>query len=239
MGGYVKGTSANGEMKVIAAALRRAATAIEASYDAEPAFRDASDLAALAARMAGEASALRAYTAYRLRTEQHLSLAQLASLLGVSKARAQQLVDTGKEREATAVTDPGTDPEPPALTAAIITSDLGVLIERRHDRIPPWTFPAGEMLPGESPADTVLRRVPEETGITVTPSHVIGRRIHPKTGRVMIYLAATPEGTDVINGDPEDTAEVKWALLDDARTLMPDMFAPVRDYLATVLHAAP
>jgi 8-oxo-dGTP diphosphatase len=234
MGGYVKGTSAAAEIRAIGAAFHRAAVAIEASSDPAAAFKDASDLGELAKQLAAGAADFRAYLAARLSDESQLSLAQLGALLGISKARAAQLVRAGQERGNT-VTDPGTDPEPAPVAAAIITSDLGVLIERRHDRIPPWTFPAGEMLPGESPVDAVRRRVPEETGITVTPSHVIGRRIHPKTGRVMIYVAAAPDSTEVSNGDPADAAEVRWALLEDARALMPDMFPPVRDYLAGVV----
>lgn len=234
MAGYIKGTSAGAEIKAMTAAFHRAAVAIEASSDPAEAFADASALGDLAKRITTGATGFRAYLAARMYADDRLSLAQLAALLGISKARAAQLVRAGQERGNT-VTDPGTDPEPAPVTAAIITSALGVLIERRNDRIPPWTFPAGEMQPGESPVDTIRRRVPEETGITVTPLHVIGRRIHPKTGRVMIYVAASPDSTDVSNGDPGDAAEVRWALLDDARSLMPDMFPPVRDYLAEAL----
>jgi 8-oxo-dGTP diphosphatase len=235
MAGHVKGTTARGEIKIITAAFHRAAVAIEASSDPAEAFREAGELGDLAQRISAGAADLRGYLAARLYTEKRLTLAELAPLLGVGKTRTAQIVSIGKKRVGNPVTDPGTDPEPVQVVAAIIASERGVLIERRNDRIPPWTFPAAEILPGESPVDAVRRRVPQETGITVTPLHVIGRRIHPKTGRVMIYVAATPDSLDVRNGDPADTAEVRWAVLDDARTLMPDMFGPARDYLTEAL----
>lgn len=230
MSGYIKGTSPGAEADAIRAGFGRAIAAIEASYDPNTAFRDATMLGQLFRQLASETAEFRAQLAARLYSENGLSLAELAIALDISKPRAAQLVHAGRT-EGSAVTDSGTNPEPATVTAAIIVSEHGVLIERRNDRIPPWTFPAGEMLPGESPAQTVLRRVPEETGITVKPSHIIGRRIHPKTGRVMIYMAANPDSLDVSNGDPADAAEVRWMQLDDARALMPDMYKPVLDYL--------
>lgn len=230
MTGYTKGSSVGAEASAILAAFNRAVAAINANYDPTTAFGDATMLGQLARKMESEAANFRAELATRLYDDNNLSLAELAFMLDMSRARAAQLVNAGRT-EGSAVTDPGTNPEPATVTAAIITHNGEVLIERRKDRIPPWTFPAGEMLPGESPVDTVMRRVPEETGITVTPSHVIGRRIHPKTGRVMIYVAASPDSLDVTNGDPADAAEVRFMPVDDARALMPDMYKPVLNFL--------
>ncbi len=233
MRGYLKGTTATGEMRGIQAAFARAVAAIQASPDAEQAFRDASALGDLAKQLESETADFRAYLAARLLDANTLSITQLAQLLGMSRSRAAQLVTAGRSKE-NPVTDPGTEPEPAAVAAAIITSDLGILIERRNDRIPPWTFPATEIRPDESPAAAVTRRVPEETGLTVTVDHVIGRRIHPKTGRVMIYLQASADGTDARVGDPEDLAEVRWASLAEADQLMPDMFPTVRQHLGRI-----
>src|ERR1700754_3840553 len=105
-----------------------------------------------------------------------------------------------------------TTPEPQPVVAAIVTSDLGVLVGRRNDGKPPWTFIAGEIEPGENQTDAAVREVKEETGLLVrAAAREIGRRVHPKTGRTMIYLACTPtEGTNVFVGDPEELAEVRW-----------------------------
>lgn len=133
------------------------------------------------------------------------------------------------------VTDPAAPVRPPVVVA-IITSKAGVLVERRHDGRPLWTFPAGEAEPGEAPIDTAIRETKEETGLQITPSHALGERDHPATGRHMIYLAARPyQRTDVRNNDEAELAEVRWLTLAEALDLMPDMFTPVRIHLERVL----
>lgn len=130
--------------------------------------------------------------------------------------------------------EPSSAPEPQPVVAAIVVSSKGVLVGRRHDRKPEWTFIAGEIEPGESPADAAVREVKEETGLRVLAGGVIGRRVHPKTGRAMVYMAATPaRGTDVFVGDADELAEVRWVgSLAEADDLMGGMiFEPVRDYL--------
>lgn len=124
-------------------------------------------------------------------------------------------------------------PEHAPVVAAIVTSGRGVLIGKRNDGKPPWTFIAGEIEPGESQADAAVREVKEETGLVIEPApYEIGRRVHPKTGRTMIYLACTPVGKlDAIVGDPEELAEVKWATLAEVDELMPGVFEPVYAHL--------
>jgi 8-oxo-dGTP pyrophosphatase MutT (NUDIX family) len=133
------------------------------------------------------------------------------------------------------VPDPNAPVKPP-VAAAIVTSKLGVLVERRHDGRPLWTFPAGEIEPGEAPADTAIRETKEECGLGIVISHVIGERDHPKTGTHMIYLAARPyHGTEVINGDENELAEVKWVSLAEAEELLVGMFEPVHAHLKRTL----
>lgn len=128
-------------------------------------------------------------------------------------------------------------PEQPTVVAAIVTSDKGVLLGRRVDGSPPWTFPGGATEDGETPEQTAVRECREETGLAVTATHVIGDRIHPKTGRHMAYVACQPEnGTDVIVGDPEELAEVVWRPLSELDELMPyGVFEPVGEHLKSVL----
>lgn len=124
------------------------------------------------------------------------------------------------------------------VVAAIVTSDLGVLVGRRNDGKPPWTFIAGEQEPGERAEDTAIREVKEETGLRVQTGDIIGQRVHPKTGRTMIYMAARPtHGTDVIVGDEVELAEVRWIGLDEADELLPGMFEPVHEHLAREIGA--
>lgn len=136
-----------------------------------------------------------------------------------------------------AVPEAATKPEPQPVVAAIVTSPLGVLLGRRHDGKPPWTFIAGEIEPGESQVDAAVREVKEETGLLVRAADLeIGRRVHPKTGRLMIYLACQPtEGTNIYVGDPDELAEVRWASLTEADELLPGLFEPVRNHLVKQL----
>jgi 8-oxo-dGTP diphosphatase len=183
--------------------------------------------------------------------DEGLSLAQLAARIGVSKQRAAQIVKAGQptppgpaeepvphvttDTQQPRVIDPHT-PLQPSIVAAIVTSKEGVLVERRHDGRPLWTFPAGEAEPGEAPADTAIRETKEECGIQIVVSHVIGERHHPKTGRHMIYLAARPyQGTAVHNGDDAELAEVKWVHLGTAEELLVGMFGPVHEHLLSTL----
>jgi 8-oxo-dGTP diphosphatase len=126
------------------------------------------------------------------------------------------------------------------IVASIVTSAKGVLIARRNDGTPPWTFIAGEVEPGEDGRDAAIREVKEETGCEVQIGRFLGERVHPRTGRTMIYMAARPvRGTKVIVGDEAELAEVRWASLSEALELLPDMFPAVRDFLTHELGERP
>ncbi len=178
------------------------------------------------------------------------TLQQLATQYGVARGTIRNAVDQLRadglianrglyvaQTEETRM--PATTPEPQPVVAAIVTSHLGVLVGRRNDGKPPWTFIAGEIEPGESQVDAAVREVKEETGLRVRAGQQeIGRRVHPSNGRTMIYLACTPtEGTDVYVGDPEELAEVRWASLADIGELMGrgNVFPLVWEHLSRVL----
>jgi ADP-ribose pyrophosphatase YjhB (NUDIX family) len=233
MRGYEKGTDVAAEIAAMRSAFVHAVAALRASPDAEQAFRDASALGDVVKQLEAESAAFRAYLAAKMADASGMTMGQLAKLLGMSRSRAAQLVAAGRSKE-DPVTDPGTEPEPASVALAIIAADGKILVGRRHDRIPPWTFPAAEIKPGESPAVAAARAVQKETGLSATVDHVIGRRIHPKTGRLMIYMEATADGTDTSVSDA-DIAEVRWIDLAEADQLMPDMFPTVRPHLGRVL----
>jgi 8-oxo-dGTP pyrophosphatase MutT (NUDIX family) len=133
----------------------------------------------------------------------------------------------------------GGSPESAPIVAAIVTSRLGVLVARRNDGVPPWTFIAGEIEPGEDPAEAAVREVKEETGLRIRATGVLGSRIHPDTGHEMVYLAGHPtHGTKVFVGDEQDLAEVCWVDLAQADELMSGtIFESVRSYLEKTLKA--
>lgn len=230
MTGYVKGITPEGEMTHIREAFAQATAAIYAWPDAAEA-RDATDaLQDLIGDLRKQAAEFRGYLAAYLMDAHGLTVTELAAFLGVSRPRASQIISTAREK-GNPVTEPLTLPEQPHIALAVITSDQGVLIARRQDGIPPWTFLGGEIQPGETSGDALRRKVADEAGLTATTVRFIGRRIHPKTSRVMVYGHVEVEPGEPHNGDPEDLAEVRWAGINETRTLMPDMYGPVRQFL--------
>lgn len=211
-------------------AFARATAAIQAQPGANEAWQSANALADFVRDLGTQAADFRAYLASFLLDYHGVTIQELAAFMGVTRARASQLVARGREK-GNPVTEPTTLPEQPHVALAIITSDHSVLVAKRKDGIPPWTFLGGEIREGESSGDALKRRVEAEAGLTVADIHFIGRRIHPKTSRVMVYAHVAVEPGEPQLGDPEDLAEVRWVSIDETRELMPDMYGPVRQYL--------
>jgi hypothetical protein len=62
---------------------------------------------------------------------------------------------------------------------------------------------------------------------------ILGSRLHPATGRDVIYVAAVLGfGLDVAAVAPGEVIEARWLTFAEAVRLMPDMHHPVRAYLA-------
>jgi len=55
------------------------------------------------------------------------------------------------------------------VVAVIVTSAERVLVGRRRDGMPRWTFPGGGIEPGETAQEAAVREVREETGLLVRP----------------------------------------------------------------------
>jgi NADH pyrophosphatase NudC (nudix superfamily) len=47
----------------------------------------------------------------------------------------------------------------------------------------------------------------------------------------MVYGHVEVDPGEPVNGDPDDLEEVRWVSIDETRTLMSDMYSPVRQYL--------
>jgi len=228
--GYEKGTTPAGEMAHMREAFARATAAIQAWPDAEEAKQAVLDLQALVLVFQKEAAEFRGYLAAYLMDTHGLSRKEAAAFLGVSGPRVTQIVARARER-GNPVTEPLTLPEQSHVALAVITSDQGVLVAKRKDGIPPYTFLGGEIRPGESAGDALRRRVEAEAGLPVLSFRFIGRRLHPKTSRVMVYGHVVVGPGEPQLGDPEDLAEVRWVSIDETRELMSDMYEPVRMYL--------
>lgn len=235
MRGYEKGTTVAGEIEQIELAVVRAMAAVRASATPAEAFGQLAVLADALRMRADQVAEARAWLASSMYDSgQVSSLSQLAAELGISKSRADQLVRAGR-RKGNPVTDPGRDPLPLPIALAIIIHDGKILVEHRIDGIPPWTFPAAEIRPGESPAAAIERRVPVETGLMVDASTVIGSRLHPRTGIHCTYMTAVlrlPEAPSPIVPANDDHDEVRWVTPDELAGAMPDMYQPVREIVS-------
>jgi 8-oxo-dGTP pyrophosphatase MutT (NUDIX family) len=183
---------------------------------------DRADLRALAGDLRGE-------QALRIIDSGEMTMAELTAHVGVERQVIFHLVKQARDIAAAQTMKP----EPQPVVSAVVTSRKGVLVTRRRDGSPPWAFVGGEIDQGESPADAGLRELKEETGMAGTAGSEIGRRIHPVTGRLMIYMAVRPARgkTDVFVGDESELEEVRWVSLAEAEELMPTMYEPVREHL--------
>lgn len=224
-------------LTALARAYQRAADAIRRTPDLVEGFSQASALRDLLGKLEQDAKMLRSHVAAQIHRDDSINLSAVARRVGVTPQRLSQLA-----KEARSHSTPPQPPseaaltaEPQPIVAAIVTSDRGLLITYRHDKTPPAGFLTGEIEPGESAIDAMVRECKEEAGLRVTPGAEIGRRIHPKTGRTMIYVAGTPvEDANVFVGDREELADVRWVSLADADAAFAPfggMFKPVHDYL--------
>lgn len=139
--------------------------------------------------------------------------------------------------------------ERPAIAAAIIINEGHVLLARRRvseGRLS-WQFPAGEVETGESGEQAAVRETLEETGLEVSPVKTLGERIHPATGRHMIYVVCGVVSGIAHVADEDELAEVAWCDRGAVADRIPfPFFAPVQEYLdgaltdrTTDAHATP
>lgn len=137
------------------------------------------------------------------------------------------------------MTDPTSDSPRPPIAAAVIVKDGRVLLVRRRvkEGTLSWQFPAGEVEAGESAGQAAVREANEETGLTVAETKMLGERVHPATGRMMVYVACevlTGEATVV---DDDELVELTWAERVQLAEYVPyGFFEPVQQYLDDTLN---
>lgn len=128
--------------------------------------------------------------------------------------------------------------EQPAVAAAIIVDDGRVLLIRRRvsEGQLSWQFPAGVVEAGESGEQAAAREAHEETGLEVAAVKTLGERIHPATGRRMIYVVCEPVAGVAHVADADELAEVEWCDRARVEEHIPfPFFEPVQEYLDTTL----
>lgn len=126
------------------------------------------------------------------------------------------------------------------VAAAVVSAGGRVLLVRRNvaEGTLLWTLPSGGVEPGETAEQAAARETLEETGLTVVPGVVVGERVHPTTGRHMVYVACDVVAGTARAAAPEEVAEVAWCGQARVAELVPGgLFGPVADYLNARLAA--
>jgi ADP-ribose pyrophosphatase YjhB (NUDIX family) len=123
----------------------------------------------------------------------------------------------------------------PTASALVVRDDMLMLTRRAHEpRAGWWDLPGGFMDPGETPEQTVVRELTEETGLTVEVGELVG--VFPddygENGipTINLFYRATVAGGDERPAD--DVTEIGWfepASIDPASLA----FACCRDALVT------
>src|SRR5262249_12869860 len=103
-----------------------------------------------------------------------------------------------------------------------------------------WQLPAGEVETGETVEAAVSREMHEEVGLKVSPIEVLGERVHPTTGRHMVYLACRVVSGAPYVADAEELAGRAWGRVGQLADLIrPGPFQPVQDCLDAALCVSP
>ncbi len=77
-----------------------------------------------------------------------------------------------------------------------------------------------------------MRETAEEVGLSVTESNVLGERIHPVTGRTIVYIACDYLAGDATVIDTSEIAELTWSPRTNLAEYVPlGFYAPVQNYL--------
>ncbi|MFQ5411105.1 MAG: NUDIX domain-containing protein [Phycisphaerae bacterium] len=93
-----------------------------------------------------------------------------------------------------------------------------LLIRRsRHVRVPlAWCFPGGEMEPGETQAQTLVREMREEMGLEVEPGELLMTQ-EKHDGRLLLYCWSARIVSGEVTPNPHEVAEYAWLTPDEIR----------------------
>lgn len=122
----------------------------------------------------------------------------------------------------------------PVIAAAVIVNDGRFLLVQRavSEGSLSWQFPAGEVEQGELVEDAAVRETAEEAGLVVVAKSRLGERIHPVTGREMVYVECEVIDGEAHAADDEEIAAVSWIRLNEIPEYVPHGFyGPVQEHL--------
>lgn len=130
---------------------------------------------------------------------------------------------------------------PPSVAACYIVRDGQLLMVRRRFRegTLEWAGPSGSLGPGETAMQAAVRETMEEIGVEIEPLSILGDRVHPATGRHLIYVACRYLSGEPRVVDHEEVAAVEWVPIPEALErwsgLTGGVYPPVREYLERAL----
>ncbi|WP_432053699.1 NUDIX hydrolase [Streptomyces sp. bgisy022] len=126
----------------------------------------------------------------------------------------------------------------PALSMAVVVADGKLLMVRRREREGDllWALPGGQIEAGETAEEAAVRETVEETGLVVAAKQLLGKRVHPKTGRLMSYTACEPLQGEARVADADELDAVAWVAHSEVKEYVPyGLYEPVQAYLDDVL----
>ncbi|MEU6673793.1 NUDIX domain-containing protein [Streptomyces sp. NPDC046925] len=121
------------------------------------------------------------------------------------------------------------------IAGAVVQHEGNVLLVRRSvpegDLV--WQFPAGKVECGESSLEAAARETLEEAGVVVEPLTVVGERLHPVTGRRVVYVVCRWLSGEPRPVSPREASAAEWVTLDEMQDRIPGgVYGPVWNYLA-------
>lgn len=98
------------------------------------------------------------------------------------------------------------------VVGVVRKGDDVLLVHRKPARGNPlhWQFPSGQIGAESDLKQRVEREIEQETGVAAAVTAEIGRRRHPRTGRVCVYFLAQYRSGEPVNRQPHENIYVAW-----------------------------
>ncbi len=95
-----------------------------------------------------------------------------------------------------------------------------------------WALPGGTVESAETAEQAAARETLEETGLTVEAVKLLGERVHPDTGRLIVYVACTVLAGTAHAASRREVSAVTWAAPGEIAQYVPrGLHPPVQAYL--------
>ncbi len=90
-----------------------------------------------------------------------------------------------------------------------------------------WTFPKGRPDPGETPEQTALREVKEETGVDAKIVGILPDDYMGGTTINRYYIMQAPEGSGFVAQDDPETKSIQWVEINEAAQYLAQTTNPI------------